>query len=218
MFKHFGGVINGTEAGSLGADKRAAVSHAFTGENAGEFIAETLILTVKITNLTGTYADIACGNIGVSSDMTEKLGHKALTEAHNLSIRFALRIKVRAALAAAHRKRCERIFKGLLKAQELNNAFIYRRMETKAALIRTDCRVKLNTEASVYLNIAVIINPRYAELYNSFRFNHTVNHAELFILGMCVYNRFDRFQNFLYGLVEFLFAGITLNNGFVNLC
>ena len=75
--------------------------------------------------------------------MSVKLCHKALAECHNFTVRFALRVKVGAALAAADGQAGQRIFEDLLKAQELDNAHIYGRMETKAALVRSDGAVEL---------------------------------------------------------------------------
>ncbi len=94
----------------------------------------------------------------------EKLCHKALAKAHNLSVGFTLGVKIGTALAAAYRKTCERVFEYLLKPQEFDNAFVNRRMETKTAFVRTDCAVKLHTEATVDLHLTVIINPRNTEL------------------------------------------------------
>ena len=62
-------------------------------------------------------------------------------------------------------------------------------MKSQTALIRTDCAVELNTKAAVNLNIAVIVNPRNSESYNSFRFNQSFNKTCLFVLGMSLYNR-----------------------------
>ena len=53
-------------------------------------------------------------------------------------------------------------------------------MEPKTALVRTDCRIKLNSETSVYLNVAVVVNPRNSELNEPFRFNKSVDYSGLY--------------------------------------
>ena len=52
-------------------------------------------------------ADVPCGHVGIRADVAEKLGHKALTEAHDLIIALALWVKISAALSTAHRQRGE---------------------------------------------------------------------------------------------------------------
>ena len=67
--EHFLGVVAKSVAGSLGTRKRAAVCKTLTGKNTGELIAQSLILTEHIANFSGTRAYIACGNVGICSDM-----------------------------------------------------------------------------------------------------------------------------------------------------
>ena len=66
-------------------------------------------------------------------------------------------------------------------------------METDTALVRTDCRVKLNTVTAVNLNVAVVVNPRNSELYESFGLNHSFNDAPFFQTVVLFYNGFKRF-------------------------
>ena len=47
-------------------------------------------------------------------------------------------------------------------------------METKTALVRSNCTIELYTVALVYMNLACIINPRNAEHNNALRLNHTL--------------------------------------------
>ena len=169
-------------------------------------------MTKEVADLACAYADVACGNVGVGADVFLKLGHKALAKAHNLSVRLALGIKVGAALTAAHRQTGQGVLKGLLKAEELDNALVYRRMETQTALVGTDRAIELNAETAVDLNLALVIYPRNAEFDNSFGFNHHINDAALDINGALLHNGLEGFENFANGLVELALAGVTRDN------
>jgi hypothetical protein len=210
VLKKLGGVINSAEAGCLGTDERAAVRNALTGENAGELIAKALILAEEITDLSCADTDITRRNVGIRTDVLLKLGHEALAEAHNLKIGLALRIKVRAALAAAHGQRGEGVLEGLLEAEELDNALVNGGMEAKTALVRTDRAVELDSEAAVYLNATVIIYPRNAELDDSFGLNDSFKNAKLDVFGMCLDHGLDGLKNLLDSLMEFGLVGVSL--------
>ena len=81
-------------SGSLGTDQRTAVGKSLAGKNAGILLGQSLVLSEKIADLTAAYTDITGGNVGVRSDMAEKLGHEALAEGHDFAVGFALGIKV----------------------------------------------------------------------------------------------------------------------------
>ena len=100
---------------------------------------------------------------GTSVNWPIQLGHKALAKTHNLHIAFTLGVKVAAALAAAHCQTGKGVFKGLLKAEEFNNALVYAGVQTDTALVRTDSAVELTAVACVYLNIAVVVHPGHTE-------------------------------------------------------
>ena len=214
--EQFNSVINCAKTGSFGTNERTAVGQALTGENAGELISQSLILTVQITNFSCTYADITGRNVGISADVFGKFGHKALAETHHFAVTLTARIEVRTALTAAHGQRGQRVLEGLLKAEEFNNRSVYGRMETQAALIRTDGRVELNSETSVYLRFAVIVNPRNTEGDLSFGFYHTLDYACFYQVRSFLNDGFECFQNLGNSLNEFGLAGISLFHSFQN--
>ena len=84
-------------------------------------------------------------------------------------------IKVRAALAAADRKTGQGVLEGLLEAQELDNALVDGRMETKSALVRSDRAVELDAEAAVDVDLSLIILPRNTELDGTLRLDQGVH-------------------------------------------
>ena len=107
--EHFYGIIHGTIAGCLRTDERTAVGSSLARQDAGKLVAQSLVLAIQIANLTRAYADVTGRYVGVRANVALQLGHKALAEAHDLGIRLALGVKVRAALTAAHRKAGQRV-------------------------------------------------------------------------------------------------------------
>ena len=86
---------------------------------------ESLILSEEVTDLTTTYADIACGNILVRADIAVELVHERLAETHHLSVALAAGSKVGTTLGTAHWQRGEGILEGLLEAEELHDTEIH---------------------------------------------------------------------------------------------
>jgi len=58
----------------------------------------------------------------------------------------------------------ECILEALLKAQELQDAEVHRRVESQTAFVWPKSRVVLNTEATVDLHLALVVLPRDSEL------------------------------------------------------
>ena len=102
--------------------KRTAVCKAFSCQNAFIYVSDSLILSIEESDFTSANTDISCRNICICADMTIQLCHKALAECHNFTVRLALGIEIRTALAATDRKACKRILKYLLKSQELDDS------------------------------------------------------------------------------------------------
>ncbi len=188
-FQHLHGVIYSTESGCLRTDQRAAVRTSLTGQDTGKFIAQSLILTEQIADLSCSDADITGRNVGIRTDVFCQFGHKTLTKAHHFPIGFSFRIKIGAAFTAAHRKSRQGIFERLLKSEELNNTFVYGRMEPQSALIGTDRTVELHTEAAIDLHFAVVIYPRHTEFDDPLRLNHHINNAFFDVYRILFYNR-----------------------------
>ena len=87
-------------------------------------------------------------------------------------------------------------------------------MEAKSALVRTDRAVKLNTEAAVDHNSAVVGCPRNAELDNSLGLDHTLKHTACNVLGALLYNGLDGLEHLAYCLMKFGLTGISLDDSF----
>ncbi len=105
--------------------------------------------------------------------MAIQFSHQRLAETHHFAFAFPFRIEIAAAFTAAHRQRGEGIFKGLLKAEELKDGKVYRRMEAHTAFIGADSRVELHAPGAIYLHLVFVVQPHYAKLDYALWFNQT---------------------------------------------
>ena len=76
--------------------------------------------------------------------------------------------------------------------------------------VRSDCRVKLATEAAVYLNLAVVVYPRNTELDHTLRLNDTIDYAVGLVGRILCNNRLQRHQHFADCLQEFRLIAVAL--------
>src|SRR5690606_6887054 len=106
--------VDQTIAGSFRTYEAAAPFVSLAGKYAAEFSFNAFILSKKITDLPGSYANIAGGNVYVGAHMAVELGHKTLAKFHHFIIRSVLGIKIRSALTATHGKSGKAVFKYLL--------------------------------------------------------------------------------------------------------
>ena len=86
-------------------------------------------------------------------------------------------------------------------------------METQTALVRSDGAVKLYAETRIDLNLSPIVHPGHAENDLSFRIGDPFQNgvfAELVLV--CLHNSPQRFQNFLYCLMELGLRRVFLYN------
>ena len=116
--------------------------------------------------------------------MVVQLVHKSLAEAHHLGLAFALGVKVRAALAAAHGQAGQAVLKGLLKAQKFDDRQIHRGVKTQAAFVGAQCAAVLQAVAVVHHHFALIVHPRHAEHHGALGFHHAAQHIQLLIAGI----------------------------------
>ena len=148
--------------------------------------------------------------------MTAQLGHKALTEPHDLVIALALGIEVGTALSAAHGKTGKAVLEDLLKAQELEDGQVHGRMEPQAPLVRPNGGAELNPIAPVDLDLPLVVHPRHPEGNHPFRLHKGFNNAFLLVFGTPFNNLVQALQNLQNGLMEFALVGVTGCNLRVN--
>ncbi len=76
-------------------------------------------------------------------------------------------------------------------------------METKAALVRSDCTVELYTDTSVDLYLAVVIDPWNTEHDYTVWLSHSLENGILFIFRIVINHEAKGINNFCYCLDKF---------------
>ena len=209
------GAQHGTEevdvavARSLGADEGTAELKTLAGEHTAELAGELLVHSEHIAYFTATDTDVTCGDVHVGADVTGEFEHESLTETHHFGVRLATGAEVRAALAAAHRQRGQRVLEGLLESEELQDAEVHTLVETDAALVRADGVVVLHTVAHIGLHVALVVGPRDAELIHAIGNAETFDEVHLIELGVFVVLFFDSAKHFFDRLMVLRLAGET---------
>ena len=63
-------------------------------------------------------------------------------------------------------------------------------METKSALVRSDSTVELYSVTLIYLNLSIVIYPRYTERNNTLWLSETLQYTSLAVLILvCINNQ-----------------------------
>ena len=182
-------------AGGLCANERTAIGQTLSGQDAGKFSLHPFVLSKEIADFAGTHTDVSGRNIGISADVAGKFGHEALAEAHDFGIGFSFGVKVRAALAAAHRKSGQAVFENLLKGKEFDDGEVDAGMKAQPSLIGADGGIVLDAVAAVDLGVSLVVLPRNPELNHSLRLDQTLHQSGSFILRVFFQNRFEGAEN-----------------------
>ena len=194
--QHFAGEVDAAVAGGFRTNQRSAPAQALAGQDAGEFVAQPLVLSEQEADLAAAHADVAGRDVGVGADVALQFGHEALAEAHHFVVTLALGIEIRSALAAAHGQRGERILEDLFERQELQDAEIHAGMEAQPALVRADGAVHLDAESAVDLNVALIVKPRHAEHDDALGLDDSFEQTRGLIFGMLGEDQPERVEHF----------------------
>ena len=91
-------------------------------------------------------------------------------------------------------------FEDLLEAKELDDGEVDVVTEPQAALVGADGGVVLNTIATVYLNLALIIYPRHTEDDDALWLNQAANDVLLLQTGIHLHHGNQCFKNLIDGL------------------
>jgi len=166
---HVVDVVDQTVTRGLWPDEGTTPCKTLTSEDTLPFVPVLLVCTEHVTNLTATNTDITSRDISVSTDMPAQFAHKGVAELADLVVRLALGVEVGTTLTTAHVKAGKSILKDLLEAEELEDGEVDGRMEAETALVGAQCAVELHTETTVYLELAFVVFPGYAELDQALR-------------------------------------------------
>ena len=152
--------------------------------------------------------------------MTVKLCHECLAETHNLSVATSTDREVGTTLAATHRQCSKGILECLLESKELKDREVYRRMESQAALIRTNGTVELYAIAYVYMHFALVVCPRHTERNDTLGFYKALDELcflKLWVLVVNVLNRDKDFANCLQVLCFARVLSLEVVHNFFNI-
>jgi hypothetical protein len=108
-------------------------------------------------------------------------------------VALALGVEVRPALAPAHRQAGQRVFEGLFKGEEFEDAFIDRGVKADAAFIGSDGVVVLHTPAALDADIVVVVFPADAERYDAVGFGN----APQYLFAMIAFLVGEEVENIL---------------------
>ena len=214
MPEHLRHIVYRAKARGLRTHEAAAIGQALARQHAVFIcIANPLILSEQIADLLAAYAQVARRHVHVRPNMPVQLRHEGLAEMHDLRVRAAARIEVRAAFASADGQARQAVFKGLLKAQKLHHGQVHRGMEAQSSLIRPDRAVELHPVAPVYVHLPRVVLPHDPELDHPFRLHHPLQQRHFFVLRMPIHHRLQRRQHLFHRLqklrlVRVLFPGL----------
>ncbi|KAF1054307.1 MAG: hypothetical protein GAK43_00973 [Stenotrophomonas maltophilia] len=207
--EHFLGEVHAAVAGGFRADQAAAVGQALAGQHRGELVGQALVLAEQEADLPAAHADITGRHIDIGTHVAIQLAHERLAEPHHFRVALALGIEVRAALAAAHGQRGQRVLEDLFEGEELEHAQVHRRVETQAALVRADGAAHLYPETTVDLHPAGIVDPRHTEHDRPLGLDDTLQHAGFAVMRVGVEERPQGTQHLFHRLVEFGLIGVA---------
>ena len=128
---------------------------------------------------------------------------------HDFPVRFAFRVEVRAAFAAADGKAGQGVLEDLFKSQELQDAQVDALVEAQAAFVRADGAVGLDAVAAVDVEDAVVIFPGDAENDDAFGFGDALQNFHFLQYGACHDVGCQRFGHLADSLMEFRLVGVA---------
>ncbi len=208
--QHLGGEQHAAVAGGLGPGLGAAPADALAGQHARLVaVGDPLVLAEQVADLPAADADVPGRDVGVLAEVAVQLGHEGLAEAHDLGVRAALGVEVRAALAAADAEAGQRVLEDLLEAEELHDPEVHRGVEPQPALVRAEGAVELHPEAPVDVHPAPVVRPRHPEHHLALGLHDPLDDPRLDQLRPRRQHRSERLHHLPHGLVELGLAGVA---------
>ena len=83
-------------------------------------------------------------------------------------------------------------------------------METQAALVRAKRGVELNAEATVDMNVALVVGPRNTENQLTLRLTQALNEAVISVVRILIQDYLEGIQDLEQCLVELWLTGVAL--------
>ena len=210
--KHRFGEIDQTITRRFRANQATAKRQTFAGKDAGAVVGELFHHPGHKAHFTPPHADIPGRNVGVRPKVAIELSDQRLAEAHHFAFALAFRIEITPAFTAAHRQGSERIFKGLLEAEEFQNRQVHRGVEAHPALKRPNGGVKLHAPRAVDLHLIAVVHPRHAELDDALRLYQTFKQRHLTVTRIFLKEGPQGGHDFTNGLGKLALVRVALLN------
>ena len=110
-----------TVTSSLGTDEGTSPVTTLAGQDTSELVPLALVSTEQVTNFPSTNTNVTSRNILVGTNVLGQLPHEGETEAADLTVGLALRVKVGTTLTTTKGEAGESILVNLLVTQELQD-------------------------------------------------------------------------------------------------
>ena len=190
---------------------------ALAGEDAGEVVAQPLVLAEEEADLPAAHADVPGGHVAVGADVAVELGHEGLAEPHHLPVAAALGVEVGAALGPAQGQAGEAVLEDLLKAQELDDGRVHRRVEPQPALIGADGGAELHPVAPVHMDPAPVVLPGDPEGHHPLRLHQPLHDAVGLQLRVALHIGLQGLEHLQHRLEELRLPPVALRRALVDL-
>ena len=103
----------------------------------------------------------------------------------------------------------QRVLEDLLEAEELDDAEVDAGVEPQAALVRTQRRVELDTEAAIHLHLAGVVDPRHPEDDLPLRLAQPLDDGRVDVVRMLGDDRAEALEHLVDCLVELTLARVA---------
>lgn len=135
------------------------------------FVVNVFVLFEYVIDFFCVYINIVCRYICIGIDIFIQFCYEVLCEMYYFEIGFFFWIEVGIVFIVVNWQFSQCIFENLFEVQEFYDFGINGRMEVQFVFVRIDGVVELYVEFMVYLNFVLIIDLRYVECNDMFRFN-----------------------------------------------
>lgn len=191
------------------AYRAAPEGQAFSGERTRELVCKPHVLPKEKADLSTSDTHVSRRNVDVRSDVAKELAHETLTKAHDLPLRLAMRVEIRAALAATHGKTRQTVLERLFKTEELENRLVHVFMETQSAFVRTDRSVELHAPRAVDADVPSVVLPCDPKDQDTVRLGHPLEDSSLTVRRISFDERIDGVRDLADRLDELWLVWVT---------
>jgi hypothetical protein len=135
---------------------------------------KAFVLSVHVTNFAATNANVTSRYVGIGTNVALQFGHEAWQKRITSLSDFPFGSKSEPPLPPPIGKVVKAVFENLFESQEFQNTQVNSWVKAQATFVRANGAVHLDTETTVDLDFAVVVDPRYTEHDYTLWFNHAL--------------------------------------------